>query len=112
MTHYRLYVLDEHGQFKGGVDLACMDDAAAKEHARQLADAHEVELWRLVARFKADNPRGSPGAGKRSRAVEPHSSHFNKPLKRPYSPFGSGWASWRCPELQRDDSDASTWALL
>jgi hypothetical protein len=111
MTHYRLYVLDERGQFMGGVDLACMDDAAAKEHARQLADGHEVELWRLVARFKVDNPRGAPGARKRSR-VEPHSSHFNKPLKRSYSPFGCGCMSWRCSDLERYEPDASMWALL
>ncbi|MGX9574058.1 hypothetical protein [Mesorhizobium sp. f-mel] len=28
----------------GGVNLACTDDDAAKEHANRLADGHEVEL--------------------------------------------------------------------
>jgi hypothetical protein len=60
MPHYRVYVLDEHGQFMGAVNLARTDDDAAKEHARRLADGHEVELWRLVARFKFDNLREGP----------------------------------------------------
>jgi hypothetical protein len=66
MPHYRVYVLDKHGQFMGGINLARTDDNAAKEHARRLADGHEVELWRLVARFKSDNPRDGP---KRRRSV-------------------------------------------
>jgi hypothetical protein len=60
MPHYRVYVLDEHGQFMGGVNFARTDDDAAKEHARRLIDGREVELWRLVARFKFDNPRDGP----------------------------------------------------
>ncbi|MDX8493033.1 hypothetical protein RFN29_15770 [Mesorhizobium sp. VK22B] len=71
MQQYRLYVLDERGQFMGGINLACTDDVAAEEQARRLADGHEVELWRLVARLKFDNPRCSglekyhPDAGTR-----------------------------------------------
>ena len=79
MPHYRLYVLDARGQFMGGIELACPDDVAAKEHAWRLADGQEVELWRLVARFKLDNPRGRHTAEKRPRAEAPRSSHFNKP---------------------------------
>lgn len=85
MPHYRVYVLNEDGQFMGGVNLACTDDDAAKEHAKRLADGHEVELWRLVARFKFDNPRRRPAATKRRpRALGPRFSHFNKPLKRSF----------------------------
>jgi hypothetical protein len=69
MPHYRVYVLDEHGQYVGAVNLARTDDDAAKEHARRLADGHEVELWRLVARFKFDNPRDRPK--RRRSAVAP-----------------------------------------
>jgi hypothetical protein len=87
MPHYRLYVLDERGQFMGGVNLACIDDVAAKERARRLADGYEVELWRLVARFKFDNARGRPAATKRPRALGPRFSHINKPLKRSYFPW-------------------------
>ena len=54
MPHYRVYVLDKHGELTAVVNLACTDDDAAKEHASQLADGQEVELWRLVAQF--DNP--------------------------------------------------------
>ncbi|AZO34693.1 hypothetical protein EOA27_01135 [Mesorhizobium sp. M2A.F.Ca.ET.037.01.1.1] len=99
MQHYRLYVLDDRGQFKGGINLTCIDDVAAKEQARLLADGHEVELWRLVARFKSDNPRSRPAATKRMRAVAPRSSHFNKVPKHSHSPLGCGCASWRCSDL-------------
>jgi hypothetical protein len=39
--------------------------AAAKEHAKQLADGHEVELWQLITLFKSDNParRSDDNAG-------------------------------------------------
>ena len=60
MPHYRVYVLNERGQFMGGINFARTDDDAAIEHARRLADGREVELWRLVARFKSDNPREGP----------------------------------------------------
>jgi hypothetical protein len=51
MPHYRFYVLDEHRQLVGVVNLDCTDDDAAKKHANQLADGHEVELWRLVVQI-------------------------------------------------------------
>lgn len=58
MPHYRAYVLDEqeHGQFMGAINFDCADAEAAKEHAKRLADGHEVELWQLVALFRSDNP--------------------------------------------------------
>lgn len=59
MPHYRVYVLDENGQLEGVLNLDCAD-AAAKEHVKRLADGHEVELWRLVAQFKSDDPRHRP----------------------------------------------------
>jgi hypothetical protein len=60
MAHYRVYVLGEHGQLMGAVNFDCTDDDAAKEHARRLANGHEVQLWRQVAQFKFDNPRDRP----------------------------------------------------
>ena len=54
MPHYRVYVLDKHGELTVAVNFACADDDSAKVQARQLADSQEVELWRLVAQF--DNP--------------------------------------------------------
>jgi len=69
MPHYRVYVLDETGQFNGALNLDCTDDDAAKEHAKRLAEGHEVELWRWVAQFKFDNPRRTQAATKRPRDV-------------------------------------------
>jgi hypothetical protein len=57
MPNYRVYVLDDHGKLVAGVNLGCTDDDAAKEHAKQLADGQEVELWRLVAQYKFDDRR-------------------------------------------------------
>jgi hypothetical protein len=54
MPHYRFYVLDEHGQFMSAMNVDCIDDDAAKEQAKRLADGQEVELWRLVAQLKLD----------------------------------------------------------
>jgi hypothetical protein len=66
MPHYRVYVLDEHSQLTAAVNLSCTDDDAAKEHAKRLADGHEVELWRLVADFKLDNPPDRPKRRRRA----------------------------------------------
>jgi hypothetical protein len=60
MPHYRVYVQNEHGQLVGVVNFDCTDDDAAKEHAKRLADGHGVQLWRMVAQFKFDNPRDRP----------------------------------------------------
>jgi len=60
MPHYRVYVLGETGRLACAVNFDCTDDDAAKEHAKRLADAHEVQLWRQVAQFKFDNPRNRP----------------------------------------------------
>lgn len=57
MPHYRAFVLDERGQLGSVVNLHCPDDASATERAGRLADGHEVQLWRLVAELKFDDPR-------------------------------------------------------
>ena len=57
---YRGYVLNEQGQFMGAVSLTCTDDETAKEQATRLAEGQEVELWRLVARLKFDDPQSAP----------------------------------------------------
>jgi hypothetical protein len=68
MSHYRAYVLDEHGRLGGVVNLDCPDDASATKRAGQLADGHEVQLWRLVAELKFDDPRHRSKPRRRSRA--------------------------------------------
>lgn len=49
MPHYRVCVLDEHGQLGGVVNFDCLDDASPKGQVGRLADGHEVQLRRLVA---------------------------------------------------------------
>ena len=66
MPHYRAYVLDEHGRLGGVVNLDCPDDASATQRAGQLADGHEVQLWRLVAELKFDEPHRSKRRGVRA----------------------------------------------
>ncbi len=81
MPHYRVYVLDEHRQFMGGIDFARTDDDAAIQHARQLADGRELELWRLVARFSSDNPPGeAQAATKRLRVLTRIVALVRRPL--------------------------------
>lgn len=64
-------------------NLACIDDDAAKEHANRLALRHEVEPWRLVARFEF----GAVLRRESSLRLGPCISHFNKPRKRSYFPW-------------------------
>ena len=61
MKRYRAYLLNQDSQLMGAINLDCTDDQAAKEHVKQLpGDNHVIELWRLVALVKSDNPRGGP----------------------------------------------------
>jgi len=64
MPHYRVYVLDEHGQLGGVVNFDCLDDASAKEQVGRLADGHEVQLWRLVAELQFDDRGTDPNGDK------------------------------------------------
>jgi len=36
------------------------DGVSAKERVKQLAEGHEVELWRLVTQFRFDSPGHRP----------------------------------------------------
>jgi hypothetical protein len=47
VNEYRIYLIGSDGHIKSRVDLICADDEAAKEHAKQLVDGHDVELWQL-----------------------------------------------------------------
>ncbi|MER9801145.1 hypothetical protein NKJ36_29260 [Mesorhizobium sp. M0142] len=67
----------------GAVNLACIDDDAAKEHSNRLAVGHEVELWRLVARSNSGDVPRRRGAHTQG----PRFSHFNNPLERSYFPW-------------------------
>jgi hypothetical protein len=60
MPHYRIYILDEHGEPAGAVGFDCADDETAKEHAKQLLDSQDGELWRLVALFELGDMQSDP----------------------------------------------------
>lgn len=53
---YRAYILNDEGHISSYVELQCCTDEEAKEHAAQLLDGHDIEVWqqaRTVAILKA-----------------------------------------------------------
>ena len=61
MPDYRAYVVGSDGHFINVVALECGDNAEAVEHAKQVVNGHDVELWqgaRKVATLphKTDTP--------------------------------------------------------
>ena len=51
---YKAYAIGPDGSIALRIDLVCEDDDSAKERARQLVDAHPIELWqgkRFLGRF-------------------------------------------------------------
>jgi hypothetical protein len=55
MPNYRAYVLGEDDHIVDRVDLTCLDDETAKEHAKRLVDHLAIELWdgaRMIAKFE------------------------------------------------------------
>jgi hypothetical protein len=62
MSHYRAFILDEHGHVVGAVSFDCADDEEAKERVKPLG-GQQVELWRQVwllpgAPFGPEQQRG------------------------------------------------------
>jgi hypothetical protein len=47
MQGYRAYIIGRDGHIQNRVDLACEDEAEAKELAVRMANEYEVELWQL-----------------------------------------------------------------
>jgi hypothetical protein len=47
MHEYRAYIIGPDGPIQSRVDLVCADEDTAIEHAKQLVDGHDVELWEL-----------------------------------------------------------------
>jgi len=55
MPEYRVYVIGEDGHFQKSIPLVCTGDDEARQHAEQLVDGHDVELWhrdRKIATFE------------------------------------------------------------
>jgi hypothetical protein len=51
MSKYRAYLIGSDGEFKNSVSLECTDDAVALDKAKQLVDAHHVELWQYTRKI-------------------------------------------------------------
>jgi len=51
MPHSRAYLIAREGHHIKAVDLACVDDNAAKKRAEQMADGSNVELWEHARRI-------------------------------------------------------------
>jgi len=51
MLEFRAYILGSDGHIERRVDLVCADEEAAKERARELAQASDVELWQRDKRI-------------------------------------------------------------
>ena len=54
MAEYRVYIVGSDGHFRRSVHLDCVDDDAAMEQAKRLAENDAVELWqrdRKIATF-------------------------------------------------------------
>jgi len=54
-TLYQAYQIGDDGHIVGRIDLCCLDDASAKELARQLVRGRPIELWDgacLIKRFE------------------------------------------------------------
>jgi hypothetical protein len=45
LAEYRVYIVGSDGHFQKSVPLDCVDDDAAMEQAKKLAESHAVELW-------------------------------------------------------------------
>ncbi|MGY4572566.1 hypothetical protein QA639_37315 [Bradyrhizobium pachyrhizi] len=54
-SSFAAYIVDRDGHIANRIDLLCIDEAAARESAKALANDNQIELWdgdRLIAEFK------------------------------------------------------------
>jgi len=57
---YRAYVIGPDGHFLWSNEFVAADDDAAREHAQQFVDGHDIELWnggRFVATLKSSSEK-------------------------------------------------------
>jgi hypothetical protein len=69
VNEYRVYVLGEDGHFISFRAFSCQDDSEAIVWAKQLVDAHPVELWsggRFIVRLESiDNGGNGPAKARK-----------------------------------------------
>ena len=54
MPDYRAFLIGPDGRIQSRIELICIDNDDAQEHAKRLVDGHDVELWqfdRKIATF-------------------------------------------------------------
>ena len=57
MDDFRVYVIGKDGHIINRIDLACADESAARERAKQLVDGHAIELWQLGKMLERFEPK-------------------------------------------------------
>jgi hypothetical protein len=45
MQEYRIFILGPDGHIRGRYEFPAPDDKAAREHAKQMVDGHDIERW-------------------------------------------------------------------
>lgn len=91
MPHHRLCVLNEHGQFMGAVNLACIDDDAAKEHANRLALGHRWSFGGLLRGSNSGRPSEKAPSRPRGHVLAISTSRLSDRTS-----LGCGCSFWRC----------------
>ncbi len=64
---YRVYTLGEDGHIVRRTETYCLDDEAALERAKNLAEGHAVELWegdRFIALIDGKDGSSTPPAAR------------------------------------------------
>jgi hypothetical protein len=51
MSKYCAYIIGSDGESQNSVSLECADDSVALKKAKQLVDAHHVELWQYTRKI-------------------------------------------------------------
>jgi hypothetical protein len=58
MQEYRIFILGPDGHIMDRYEFRAPDDNAAKEHATQMVDGHDIELWgraRKIAELRSES---------------------------------------------------------
>ena len=79
MSKYRAYIIGSDGEFQNSFSLECADDAVTLKKAKQMVDAHHVELWQKARLLPGLLPMGDHHAGPPAhRSIEPRSEHKDR----------------------------------
>jgi hypothetical protein len=60
MQEYRIFILGPDGHIMDRYEFRAPDDNAAKEHAKQMVDGHDIELWERARKIAELRSESSP----------------------------------------------------